>query len=258
METILQEIKNNVAHFTLNRPDKFNVFNREMAFLLQEKLDAAANNKEIRAILITGAGKAFCAGQDLAEVVDPAGPGMNRILSEHYNPLVLKIRHLMKPVVVAVNGVAAGAGANLAFCCDIIVAAESAVFIQAFSKIGLIPDTGGTYFLPRLIGWQKASALMMLGDKIPAKEAEKMGMVYTVFPDADLMTEAIKIAETLAQMPTYGLGLTKKALNNSMYSSLDEQLNTEDSYQQKAAATSDFKEGVDAFLEKRKPKFNGG
>jgi 2-(1,2-epoxy-1,2-dihydrophenyl)acetyl-CoA isomerase len=258
METILEEIKNNVAHFTLNRPDKFNAFNREMAFLLQEKLDAAANNKEIRAILITGAGKAFCAGQDLAEVVDPAGPGMNRILSEHYNPLVLKIRHLLKPVVVAVNGVAAGAGANLAFCCDIIVAAESAVFIQAFSKIGLIPDTGGTYFLPRLIGWQKASALMMLGDKIPASVAEKMGMVYSVFPDADLMTEAIQIAETLAQMPTYGLGLTKKALNNSMYSSLDEQLNTEDSYQQKAAATSDFKEGVDAFLEKRKPKFNGG
>jgi 2-(1,2-epoxy-1,2-dihydrophenyl)acetyl-CoA isomerase len=257
MSSILFEIKNNVAHITLNRPDKFNAFNREMALLLQEKLDACSTDDTVRAILITGSGKAFCAGQDLAEVVDPNGPGMNRILSEHFNPLVMKIRHLMKPVVVAVNGVAAGAGANLAFCCDIIIAAKSASFIQAFSKIGLIPDTGGTYFLPRLIGWQKASAIMLLGDKVEAIEAERLGMVYKIFDNETLIQEATKIAETLAQMPTRALGLTKKALNNSMCDSLDEQLHTEDSYQQKAAATNDFKEGVAAFLEKRKPNFKG-
>jgi 2-(1,2-epoxy-1,2-dihydrophenyl)acetyl-CoA isomerase len=257
MSSILFEVKNNVAVITLNRPEKFNAFNREMALLLQDKLTECETNDEVRAILITGAGKAFCAGQDLAEVVDPNGPGMNRILSEHYNPLVMKLRHLMKPIVVAVNGVAAGAGANMAFCCDIIVASSSASFIQAFSKIGLIPDTGGTYFLPRLIGFQKASALMMLGDKVDAVEAERLGMVYKIFDGEVLMDEATKIAETLAQMPTKGLGLTKKALNNSMCDSLDEQLQTEDSYQQKAAATNDFKEGVDAFLEKRKPVFKG-
>jgi 2-(1,2-epoxy-1,2-dihydrophenyl)acetyl-CoA isomerase len=257
MSSILFEVKNNVAVITLNRPEKFNAFNREMALLLQNKLSECETDTSIRAILITGSGKAFCAGQDLAEVVDPNGPGMNRILSEHYNPLVMKLRHLMKPIVVAVNGVAAGAGANMAFCCDVIIASNQASFIQAFSKIGLIPDTGGTYFLPRLIGFQKASALMMLGDKVDAVEAERLGMVYKIFDSDVLMAEAIKIAETLAQMPTKGLGLTKKALNNSMCDSLDEQLHTEDSYQQKAAATNDFKEGVDAFLEKRKPVFKG-
>ncbi len=257
METVLFSIKNNVAHITLNRPEKYNAFNRAMALLLQKHLSECATNNEVRAVLITGSGKAFCAGQDLAEVVDPNGPGMNRILNEHYNPLVLQIRHLMKPVIVAVNGVAAGAGANLAFCCDIIVASNEASFIQAFSKIGLIPDTGGTYFLPRLIGFQKASALMMLGDKVDALEAEKLGMVYKLFESDTLITEATKIAETLAAMPTKALGLTKKALNNAMCDSLDEQLNTEDSYQQKAAATNDFKEGVAAFIEKRKPIFKG-
>ncbi len=257
MPSILFEVKNNVAHITLNRPEKYNAFNREMALLLQSKLDLCATDETIRAILITGSGKAFCAGQDLAEVADPNGPGMNRILSEHFNPLVMKIRHLMKPVVVAVNGVAAGAGANVAMCGDILLACESASFIQAFSKIGLIPDTGGTYFLPRLIGFQKASALMMLGEKVTAIEAEKMGMLYKVFDDTNLIAEAIKIAETLAKMPTKALGLTKKALNNSMCDSLDEQLHTEDSFQQKAAATKDFKEGVAAFIEKRVPVFIG-
>jgi 2-(1,2-epoxy-1,2-dihydrophenyl)acetyl-CoA isomerase len=257
MSSILFEIKNNVAYITLNRPEKYNAFNREMALLLQEKLEECATDKNIRAVLLTGTGKAFCAGQDLAEVVDPNGPGMNRILSEHFNPLVMKIRHLMKPIVVAVNGVAAGAGANLSLCCDIIVAAKSASFIQAFSKIGLIPDTGGTYFLPRLIGWQKASAVMMLGDTVDATEAERLGMLYKIFDDEKLIDEAIAIAEKLAKMPTKALGLTKSALNNAMCDSLDEQLHTEDSYQQKAAATTDFKEGVAAFIEKRKPVFVG-
>jgi 2-(1,2-epoxy-1,2-dihydrophenyl)acetyl-CoA isomerase len=257
MESVLLEIKNGVAHLTLNRPEKFNAFNREMALLLQNKIDECEKDDMVRAILLTGNGKAFCAGQDLAEVVDPNGPGMNRILSEHFNPIVLRIRRSMKPFVAAVNGVAAGAGANIALCCDIVVAAQSASFLQAFSKIGLIPDSAGTYFLPRLIGWQKASALMLLGEKVNATDAEKMGMLYKVFEDSSFMEEAIKIAETLAVMPTRGLGLTKKALNNAMYDSLDEQLHTEDSLQQKAAATQDFKEGVAAFLEKRNPVFKG-
>ncbi len=257
MSSVLFELKNSVAHITLNRPEKYNAFNREMALLMQKYLDDCNTDENIRAVLITGAGKAFCAGQDLQEVVDPNGPGMNRILGEHYNPLVLKMRHLPKPIVIAVNGVAAGAGANMAFCGDVIIAANSASFIQAFSKIGLIPDTGGTYFLPRLIGFQKASAIMMLGDKIDAQEAERLGMVYKIFSDETLLKEAIAIAEKLAAMPTKALGLTKKALNNSMCDSLDEQLHTEDSYQQKAAATLDFTEGVTAFIEKRKPIFLG-
>ncbi len=256
-ETIIYKLSNGVAHLTLNRPEKYNSFNREMALALQQHLDDFVKNDAVRCVLITGAGKAFCAGQDLAEVVDPNGPGMNRILSEHYNPLVMKMRHLPKPIVVAVNGVAAGAGANLAFCGDVVVAANSSKFIQAFSKIGLIPDTGGTYFLPRLIGFQKASALMMLGDTVDATEAERLGMVYKLFADEELMSAATAIAEQLANMPTRGLGLIKKALNNAMCDSLDEQLHTEDSYQQKAAATDDFKEGVSAFLEKRKPVFIG-
>lgn len=257
MSSILFEIKNGVAVITLNRPDKLNSFNREMALLLQEKLKSCSTDASVRAVLITGAGKGFCAGQDLAEVVDPNGPGMSKILAEHYNPIVSLIRNLQKPVVAAVNGVAAGAGANIALCCDIVVAAESASFIQAFSKIGLIPDSGGTFFLPRLIGWQKASALMMMGDKIAAAEAEKMGMLYKVFADAIFADEAFEIAATLAQMPTRGLYFTKQALNASINNNLNEQLLQEDILQQQAAATFDFQEGVNAFLEKRKPVFRG-
>src|ERR1700742_1545036 len=178
MPSILFEIKDNIAFITLNRPDKLNSFNREMALNLQNRLDECASLKEIRAVFLTGAGRAFSAGQDLAEVVDPEGPGMAKILSEQYNPIVTRIRNLPKPVIAAVNGVAAGAGANIAFCCDLVVAARSASFIQAFSKIGLIPDSGGTWFLPRLVGWQKASAIAMLGDKVGAADAERMGMVY--------------------------------------------------------------------------------
>jgi 2-(1,2-epoxy-1,2-dihydrophenyl)acetyl-CoA isomerase len=183
MSSILFKVKNFIAYITLNRPEKFNAFNREMALLLQKKLDECEDNNEIRCVYITASGKAFSAGQDLSEVVDPGGPGMKKILSEHYNPIVHKIRNLNKPIVAAVNGVAAGAGANIALCCDIVVAAQSASFIQAFSKIGLIPDSSGTYFLPRLIGFQKASAIMMLGDKISAEEAERIGMIYKFFPD---------------------------------------------------------------------------
>lgn len=257
MSSILFEIKNNTAIITLNRPEKFNAFNREMALALQEKLDECEKNISVRCVVIIGAGKAFCAGQDLAEVVDPNGPGMQKILSEHYNPIVSKIRKLNKPVLAAVNGVAAGAGANIALCCDIVIAAQSVFFIQAFSKIGLIPDSGGTYFLPRLIGMQKASALMMLGDKISAEEAERMGMIYRVFANEIFELEVEKISQRLALMPTKGLAFTKQALNLSMEQSFEKQLLTEDIFQQKSASTNDFKEGVEAFMEKRPANFKG-
>ncbi len=228
-----------------------------MALTLQQKLDECETDKNIRCVYLTGAGKAFCAGQDLGEVVDPNGPGMKKILSEHYNPLINKIRNLNKPVMAAVNGVAAGAGANIALSCDIVVAAESAAFIQAFSKIGLIPDNGGTFFLPRLIGLQKASAFMMLGEKVSAKDAERIGMIYKFFPDKKFVQEANAIAQTLAMLPTKALAFTKQALNKSVYQILEAQLSTEDELQQTAALTKDFKEGVAAFLEKRKPNFTG-
>jgi 2-(1,2-epoxy-1,2-dihydrophenyl)acetyl-CoA isomerase len=256
MSSILFEIKDSIALITLNRPDKLNSFNREMSLLLQEKLDEC-KSKEIRCVYITGAGKGFSAGQDLAEVADPGGPGLNVILSEHYNPIVSQIRKLEKPVVAAINGVAAGAGANIALCCDVVVAAQSASFLQAFSKIGLIPDSGGTHTLPRLIGWQKASALMMLAEKISAAEAERIGMLYKVFPDETFAEESMKIAITLAQMPTKGLAYTKKILSLSFNNTFEDQLQDEDIFQQRAAQTADYKEGVNAFLEKRQPKFKG-
>jgi len=257
METVLLHVAGNVAYITLNRPEKLNAFNREMALLLQEKLEECAKSSDVRSICITGAGKGFSAGQDLAEVVDPNGPGMEKILSEQFNPIIKKIRTIEKPVVAAVNGVAAGAGANIALCCDIVVASSSSSFIQAFSKIGLIPDSGGTYFLPRLIGFQKASALMMLGEKISAGEAERLGMVYKVFTDDVFEEDSKKIAQSLAQMPTRGLWFTKNALNKTFNNSFKKQLQLEDQLQQEAAATDDFKEGVKAFLEKRTAEFKG-
>lgn len=256
MASILFGVTDSVATITLNRPDKYNAFNREMALLLQAKLDACAA-KEIRCVLITGAGKAFCSGQDLEEVVDPAGPKIETIVGEHYNPIITRIRKLEKPVVAAVNGVAAGAGANIALACDVVVAAQSASFIQAFSKIGLIPDSGGTFFLPRLIGWQKASALMMLGDKVNAEEAERLGMIYKFFANENFADEARRIAATLAAMPTKGLAYTKLLLDNSFENAYEEQLLDEEIFQQRAGKTNDYKEGVDAFLQKRKPNFTG-
>ena len=247
----------NVAKLTFNRPNKFNSFIREMALEFQEKLDYCATNKDIRAIIITGKGKAFCAGQDLHEVIDVNGPGLDRIVKEHYNPAILMIRNIEKPVIAAVNGVAAGAGANLALACDIVVACKSASFIQAFSKIGLIPDSGGTFSLPRLVGWQKASALMMTGDKVVAEKAQSMGMIYKVFSDEEFESSTMILAKNLSQMPTKGLGLTKKLLNKSLCNSLEEQLKLEDELQAVAGKTYDYKEGVQAFLEKRKPIFKG-
>ncbi len=256
MQSILFEVKDNVAYITLNRPEKFNSFNREMALQMQAALDDC-KSENVRAVYITGNGKAFSAGQDISELVGENRIEIKQILSEHYNPIVTRIRKLDKPVVAAVNGVAAGAGANIALCCDVVVAAQSASFIQAFSKIGLIPDSGGTFFLPRLIGWQKASALSMLGDKVAAADAERMGMLYKVFPDDTFLEESKKIALILSQMPTEGLALTKQLLNMSFHSTFEEQLQEEDVFQQRAAMTYDYNEGINAFLEKRQPVFKG-
>jgi 2-(1,2-epoxy-1,2-dihydrophenyl)acetyl-CoA isomerase len=257
MSSILFEIKNNIGVITLNRPDKFNSFNREMALLMQKYLDECALLSSIRCVLITGNGKAFSAGQDIAELTGENAIGIDKILSEHYNPIVARIRNLQMPVIAAVNGVAAGAGANIALCCDVVLASSAASFIQAFSKIGLIPDSGGTYFLPRLIGFQKASALMMTGDKVTAIEAERMGMIYKVIDETTFAADAYTQALTLAQMPTQGLAYTKTALNNSIHANFHEQLLEEDRLQRKASSTVDYKEGINAFLEKRKANFTG-
>ena len=257
MSSILFEIKEQVACISLNRPDKLNSFNREMALALQEALDKSATDKNIRAVYLTGAGKAFCAGQDLGEVTGDSPASFEVILKEHYNPIIQRLRNLEKPVVCAVNGVAAGAGANIALNCDIVVAKKSASFIQAFSKIGLIPDSGGTFILPRLIGMQKATALMMLGDKVGADEAVSMGMIYKSFDDDVFEADSMKIAQQLSVMPTRGLALTKQALNAAMSNDLIAQLELEDKLQLKASASRDYHEGVAAFLEKRSPVFIG-
>lgn len=254
---ILFEIKNQVATLTLNRPEKYHSFIREMALDLQEKLKICKNDNNIRAIVITGTGKAFCAGQDLEEATDPDGPELQKIVNEHYNPIIRQIRNIEKPIIAAVNGVAAGAGASIALCCDIVIAKEGAVFVQAFSKIGLVPDSGATYFLPRLIGFQKASALMMNADPITAKEAERLGMIYKVVEESKFEDEIKSFSEKLAKMPTKGIGLTKKLLNQSINNSLEQQLHEEEIAQTIAGKTNDYNEGVSAFLEKRKPNFKG-
>ena len=255
--SILKSVENGVLTLTLNRPAVFNSFNREMALALQEELKSANQNDEVRAIIIIGEGKAFCAGQDLAEATDPNGPALQTIVKDHYNPIIELIRKIEKPIIAGVNGVAAGAGANIALACDITIAKESASFIQAFSKIGLIPDSGGTFFLPRIIGSQKALALMMTGDKVSASDAEKMNMIYKVVADEDFENELYKFANQIAKMPTRGLGLTKKAINASFSNDLTSQLALEEVLQTEAGQTYDFKEGVNAFLEKRAPEFKG-
>ncbi len=257
-QSIQLKIENKVAYITLNRPEVFNSFNREMAFLLHDTLDACEKNEEVRAIVLTGNGKAFCAGQDLKEVTDPdLNPGFKKILEEHYNPIITRIRSIKKPIIGAINGVAAGAGANIALACDVVVAHEKVSFIQAFSLIGLVPDSAGTFFLPRLIGFQKALALAMLGDKIGAEEAEKMGMIYKMIPLESFEEEVNKLALKMANMPTKALGMIKELFNKSMTNDLESQLALESKLQIEAAQSNDYAEGVAAFIEKRKPNFQG-
>ena len=254
--TITTQIQNKIATLTLNRPEVFNSFNRKMAFLLQEQLDICQRRSDVRAIILTGSGKAFSAGQDLKEVSIPAlNPGFKKILEEHYNPILTRIRKIEKPIIAAVNGVAAGAGANIALACDVVIASEDACFIQAFSKIGLVPDCAGTYFLPRLIGFQKASALMMLGDKISAVEAERIGMIYKVVSKENFLQEVEIIATKLSKMSTKAIGLTKRLLNDSMCNSFERQLNLECHVHFESALCEDFEEGLNAFVNKRKPNF---
>lgn len=251
------KIDEGVGVITLNRPDKLNSFNQQMAYDVQGALDHCMENPEVRCVVITGAGRAFCAGQDLEEAIAPDSAEIEEHVETKYNPMVRKIRAIEKPVIAAVNGVAAGAGANLAYCCDIVVAAESAKFIQSFINIGLVPDTGGTYFLPRLVGIHKATVMTMLGEKMLAEEAKDLGLVYKIFPNEELLDGAMELAKRMAKMPTRGIGLTKKALNYSLRNNLNEQLAVEKDLQGQAGRTSDNTEGINAFLEKRKPNFTG-
>lgn len=258
-EFITSATDQGVAVITLNRPDVLNSFNKRMAEELLDALRNAGRDDAARAVLLTGAGRGFCAGQDLGEATagKPGSIELGDIVKTRYTPIVKAIREMEKPVVCAVNGVAAGAGANLAFCCDIVVAAEDASFIQSFSKVGLVPDTSGTFFLPRLIGPARATALMFLADKLPATKALEWGMIYSVVPPTVLVDTAMSLAKQLATMPTKGLALTKRALNSSLGNDLNAQLDVEAELQGVAGKTADFAEGVKAFLEKRKPVYTG-
>ncbi len=257
MENILFEIQSGVARITLNRPDKLNSFNRAMSLELISALEQAEGDDSVRAILLTGAGRGFCAGQDLSEAVGDDAYEIEDIIEKQYNPIVKLLRGIEKPIVCAVNGVAAGAGANIAFACDITIASSEAKFIQSFAAIGLIPDTGGTFYLPRMVGMQNAAALMMTGDRVTADKAKELGLIYDIAPAEKLMENTTELAQKLALMPTKGIGLTKRALNESMNNTFDEQLHLEQKLQKEASESYDYNEGVSAFLEKRTPNFKG-
>ena len=244
-----------MAILRLSRPEKYNSFTREMALHLLHLLRQCAADDAVRCVVLTGSGKGFCAGQDLGEAEDPTQVNFAKILDEQYNLIVKEMRQMPKPVITAINGVAAGAGANLALAGDIVVAAENAAFIQAFSKIGLIPDCGGTYFLPRLVGTQRALALMLTADKVTAAEARQMGMVYRVFPEADFEAGWQKLAQDLSKSALQSVALTKQLVAESFSNSLEQQLEREKEAQVAAGNTPDFAEGVRAFLEKRAPVF---
>lgn len=249
-----------VFELLLNRPDVLNSFNRQMSLELQQVLWEAAQDKQVRAVLLSGEGRAFCAGQDLAEVApgpDGTLPELGEIVRTCYNPVVLALRQLEKPVVCAVNGVAAGAGANIALACDFVLASYATNFVQSFVQVGLIPDSGGTFFLPRLVGLARANALCMLGDKISAQQAEQIGLIYRACTPQTLINEARALAERLAGLPTRGIGLTKRAFNSGFYNSINAQLEFEAELQAEAGASNDYKEGVLSFLHKRKPQFKG-
>ena len=259
MASILVSLETGVLTITLNRPDKLNAFNPEMHQALRAALDQAAE-EPVRAVVLTGAGRAFCAGQDLSERnVKPGAAPIDLAISlgSHYNPLIRRLRELPKPVVCAVNGAAAGAGANIALACDLVIAARSASFVQAFSRIGLLPDSGGTWFLPRLVGSARAMGLALLGEKLSAEDAAAWGLIWKVVDDAQLMSEASSVARALAEGPTRGYGLIKKAFYASPANSLDAQLDLERDLQRQAGFSEDYREGVAAFMQKRNPQFKG-
>jgi 2-(1,2-epoxy-1,2-dihydrophenyl)acetyl-CoA isomerase len=260
MSSILVSLDAGVLSITLNRPDKLNAFNPEMHRLLKAALERARDESAVRVVLLTGAGKGFCAGQDLSErnLAPGAAPiDLSVTIGSYYNPLVRRMRELPKPIVCAVNGIAAGAGANIALACDLVIAARSASFLQAFSRIGLLPDSGGTYFLPRLAGTARAMGLALLADKLSAEDAERWGLIWKAVDDAQLMKEASSMAKTLAEGPTRAYGLIKKALYASSGNTLDAQLDLERDLQREAGTSEDYREGVAAFLQKRKPVFKG-
>jgi len=259
-ETIEFEITEGVAVLTLNRPDRMNSFNTEMHGEVRDALKQVKKDDSVRCLLITGNGRGFCAGQDLSDRnVDPNAdmPNLGESIEKNYNPLIRTLQGLEMPVICGVNGVAAGAGANIAFACDIVLAARSASFIQAFCKIGLVPDSGGTWTLPRLVGHARAMALSMLGDKISAEQAQSWGMIWQVVDDEQLKDEALSLAKRLATQPTKGLALIKRAIQSSWNNSFDEQLDLERDLQTLAGRTEDYREGVKAFMEKRQPDFKG-
>ncbi len=260
MPSVLVSIESGVLTATLNRPEKLNAFNPEMHKLLREALERAADEPGVRAVLLTGAGRGFCAGQDLSERDMSAGAApidLSVSLGSNYNPLVRRMRALPKPIVCAVNGVAAGAGANIALACDIVLAARSASFVQAFARIGLVPDSGGTYFLPRLVGTARAMGLALLGERLSAQDAESWGLIWKAVDDDELLSEATDLARRLAAGPTRGYGLLKEAMYASAGNLLDAQLDLERDLQREAGSSEDYREGVSAFMQKRAPKFKG-
>jgi 2-(1,2-epoxy-1,2-dihydrophenyl)acetyl-CoA isomerase len=257
---LLIERAHGVLTLTLNRPDVLNSFTREMAAALQSALVDAAADDSVRAVILTGAGRGFCAGQDLAEALPQDGgpiPDIGEIVKTSYNPIIRAIRAIEKPVLCAVNGIAAGAGANLAFACDLTIAADSASFVESFAKLGLIPDTSGTFFVPRLVGMQRATGMFFLAEKMPAAKAKEWGLIWDVVPAAELMPTVTRLAEQLATQATRGFGLTKRALAASFGNSLDAQLDVEAQAMHEAGRTADYEEGVRAFLEKRAPVYRG-
>ncbi|MBM7062933.1 2-(1,2-epoxy-1,2-dihydrophenyl)acetyl-CoA isomerase [Pseudomonas sp. UL073] len=259
-EHILFVIEDGVATLSLNRPEQLNSFNAAMHGEVRDALKQVRQNPEVRVLLLTGEGRGFCAGQDLGDrnvAPGAAAPDLGESIEQFYNPLIRALRDLPLPVICAVNGVAAGAGANIPLACDLVLAARSASFIQAFCKLGLIPDSGGTWTLPRLVGSARAKALMLLGERLSAEQAEQWGLIYRVVDDAELRNEALKLARHLATQPTYGLALIKRSLNASLSNSFDEQLDLERDLQRLAGRSEDYREGVSAFMEKRTPTYKG-
>lgn len=259
-QSILVEVKQAVGYLRLNRPKQLNSFNVQMHEEVAQVLKAWSKDPEVRCVVISGKGRGFCAGQDLGDrVVDPdaAAPDLGQSIEKFYNPLIQTIVNMPKPVICAVNGVAAGAGANIALACDIVIAAKSASFVQAFCRLGLVPDSGGTWLLPRAVGHARAMGLALLGDKLSAERAKEIGMIWDTVEDAELQDKVQQLAEHLAQQPTFGLSLIKKALHQSSDNSLQEQLTLERDLQRIAGRSEDYREGVQAFMQKRTPMFKG-